>query len=1320
MTHSPDLINAPKDKIFYTLTMFPYPSGSGLHCGHASVFTINDIIARFKRLQWYTVFNPFGFDAFGLPTENYAIKVNKDARTVTDENKAMFFKQIQALNLSFDYDKVIDTSMPDYYKWTQRIFLKLYHAWLVYKKEQRVNWDPIDQTVLANSDVLPDGTAERSGAKVIQKLHSQWFIKITDYADRLIDDLDTVDRPQETKTMQKNWIWRSVGATIDFTVNGEKNTKLTVFTTRPDTLYGVTALVLAPENTVLDEMIQQYWFMPSQWPIRIEHVSKKYPPINTLETKTRNRVTLFVKHPTEDKYLIVYTKASTKLNTLPWWWVDEWETWEQAATRELLEETGYYDIAHIQQIWDEHHWTNVALDGSCNYTSIQRVFLVTLASLDQKPVSKEEQTKHDIFWVDAKQLATTLQDNETVHYGKYYREIYKNTISNVVSLPLASSRDEPIVRPGRVEVKQWYYQQLLDYRQATLLKTAVQRQQDSKEKSGIFSWLYATHPLTWQAIPIWYADYVLPDYGSGAVMLVPAHDTRDWDFAKRHHLPIIQVIKPTFGETTWPENELKEKSSVYAILHDPTTDLYCVFENWSIPWWGIEPGENPLDALTREIAEETGYTDVTVVGDRFFQCTEHYHTWWEKNVHRRNQSTIYLCTLTSHTKAPIANEKGEIETNRPDYQIKRVTAHEMYNLQPHRFRYLMEAYTDKAGVLINSWPFDGLDITTAQETIIAELEKQGIGQKKTTFRLRDWSVSRQRYRGSPIPMLYDTDGSIIPVDENDLPVILPLDLTDIKPKGKSPLEEHPTFKHYHGPKKVPYFAYRDGVYGIRSDMPTKARLRVCVIVYNPVIDKYLCLHYNDTWALTMITWWIDAPDTAIQTVIKEVAEEAGITELTNIVYTGHDTHQYFFNNYPGKESNVYNHTMIFRAETTQTEFGTIDAHELELATPCRMSRDEIAHEIEHTNSTNTNGYPMMKRLLALIDSKPFEWTKRVNAHNDMTQELFAKYSYVEELKQSLHPTSYIRECDTLDTFMCSSFYFLRYPDAHNPDELIRKELREKMFPIDIYSWGKEHTVWHLLYSRFIHKFLYDQGYVSSPEPFVKLVHQGMVLGADGRKMGKRYGNGVDPLEVIDKYGSDAVRTYLMFMGPVDQDKIWSDETLHGTKRYLDRVARIVDQEWFGKHNDQVESAIHTCIQGMTYDMNEMKYNTAVSKLMIATNAIYDANAVSKDSFSAFVIMLSPFAPMLAEQLWKKIWHTDSIDGQSRPLADQSKISSGLIDFPIQINGKMRGTLSVNVAIWQDELLWLIKKSEHFAKYLDGQTIKKIIFVQGKIMNMIVG
>lgn len=784
---SPDFSWLPADKIFYALTMFPYPSGVGLHAGHASVFTINDVVARYKTMSGYTVLNPFGFDAFGLPTENYALQEKKWAREVTDTNKAMFLDQVKALNISFDYERVIDTSMPDYYKWTQWIFVKLMEAGLVYRDEKFVNRCPDCQTVLANDQVV-DGKCERCKSETFQKKHMQWFIKITDYADRLIEDLDSLDRPEETKTTQKNWIWRSEGCEIDFTIPNSDST-LTVFTTRPDTLYGVTAVVLAPENTLIDDL---------------------------------------------------------------------------------------------------------------------------------------------------------LSDDKKI--------------------------------------------QVQSYRETTIAKTAVQRQQDAGEKkTGVFSGLYALHPLTGDSVPVWFADYVLMDYGSGAVMMVPAHDERDDEFARQYDVPVkVVILQP-----------LEQKEN-----------------------------QNPPHDTTNE------------------SC----YTW--------------------------------------------------------------------SGVLINSAQFDGMDSTEAKSAIIDHLESLWIGTRKITYRLRDWSVSRQRYRGSPIPVYYDENNTPHPIPESELPVVLPLDVTDFKPKGKSPLEDHPTFKYYK----------KDG-------------------------------------------------------------------------------------------------------------------------------------------------------------------------------------------------KTYLRECDTLDTFMCSSFYFLRFPDTHNDDALIRQELADKCLPVDFYSGGKEHSVGHLLYSRFIHKFLYDQGYVPSPEPFKKLVHQGMVLGADGRKMGKRYNNGVDPLEIVEKYGSDAVRTYLMFMGPIEADKVRNDGALNGTKKFLDRVHKIPEQTRFGTTHKDVIATVHETITKVTEDIEQYKFNTAISKIMIAINTIYDESSCDYTHLALLAQLLAPFAPILAQEIRTNAWNDWEIAFSSRPVADLSKITSKPINFPIQINGKMRGTLTVTAGISESDLMNLVLAEPSLTKYLTGTT-KKVIFVADKIMNII--
>lgn len=789
---SPNFQNSQQEDIFYILTMFPYPSGIGLHAWHASIFSINDVIARYLRAQWKTVFNPFGFDAFGLPTENYALQTWQSPREVTDTNKANFLTQLEALNLSFDRDRILDTSTPEYYKRTQWLFQELYKAWLVYRDSKFVNRCPHDQTVLANDQVV-SGCCERCKTEVTQKEMMQWFIKVTDYAERLIQDLDMIDWPEETKIMQTNRIWRSEWVEVDFQVWDKT---VTVFTTRPDTLYGVTALVLAPENTVLDKLLDE--------------------------------------------------------------------------------------------------------------------------------------------------------DNK---------------------------------------------QQVIDYRNQVLTKTAIERQQDDTKKTGVFSWLYARHPLTGQDIAIWYADYVLMDYGSGAVMMVPAHDERDREFAKKFDIEVKQVI---------------------------TTDDQEIIELPFVEAW----------------------------------------------------------------------------------------------------------------ILINSDQFDGLNSKEAQTTIIDYLEEQWYGRRKINYKLRDWSVSRQRYRGSPIPIYYtfqdNEDGKYtadnphpdtskwIPhlIPQEELPVLLPLDVEDFNPQWKSPLEDHPTFKYYH----------KD--------------------------------------------WQI-----------------------------------------------------------------------------------------------------------------------------------------------------YLRECDTLDTFMDSSFYFLRFPDTHNTEALISQDLAKKVLPVNLYTWGKEHTVGHLIYSRFIHKFLYDQWLVSTPEPFQKLIHQWMVLGSDGRKMGKRYGNWVDPLDVIATYGADALRTYLMFMGPVESDKARNDNALSGVKKFLDKVETIMTKDRFWQSHDEVTTMLHTTIRDITSDFNAYKFNTAVSKLMILNNTIYDKQSIAKSEYGVFAQLLAPFAPTLAAKMWKTIWQTTDVDFASWPVHDESKIITQTIEFPIQINGKMRGTLEVNPDVQESELLEIIQNNPILTKYL-GDTIIKVIFVPWKIMNII--
>ncbi len=783
-----DLDAAKKDDVYYSLTMFPYPSWSALHAGHASVFTLNDVVARYQRMQWKTVLNPFGFDSFGLPTENYAIKVGKTAQEVTKENAAYFLEQLGSMDLSFDEKRLLYTSDAEYYQWTQRIFSQLFKAGLVYRDTMYVNRCPDCQTVLANDQVV-NGKCERCGAEIMQKKHPQWFIKITDYADRLIDDLALVDWPEETKTNQINWIGRKYGTEIDYEIDGHPGDYITVFTTRPDTNFGASFVVLAPDS----DYVSQY--------------------------------------------------------------------------------------------------------------------------MDSFPNKEEVQA----------------------------------------------------------------------YVKKSLAKTTVQRMQDAKHKTWVHTWLYVVNRLNNKKIPLYIADFVLANVGTGAVVGVPAHDPRDFDFATLMNLDVVRVVQSQEGDDT-----------------------------------------------------------------------------------------------------PI--KKSE------------------------------DVFTDE-GIVMNSDFLNGLTTQEAKEKINDYLEQKGRGKKIVTYKLRDWSVSRQRYRGAPIPVYYDEHGEPQLIPDEELPVVLPLDLEEYKPTGKSPLEDHPTFSTY-----------------------------------------------------------------------------------------------------------------------------------------------------THKNGKN-----------------------------------------------------YQRECDTLDTFMCSSFYFLRYIDPRNTQELGNPEWMNKALSVDFYSGGKEHTVWHLLYARFIHKFLYDQGFVAESEPFKKLFHQWMVMGADGRKMGKRYNNGVDPLEVAREYGSDVLKTYLMFMWPLDADKPWDYNSVRGVQKFLKRVETLL--EWEKTDHNQLPneliSLMHKTIKGTQYDYEHLKFNTVVSKVMILVNKVYDCKVVSNELLLMIAQLLAPMATKVAEHIREKLEQEGSIHYSRFPDFDENKIAQEMLNLPVQFNGKMRGTIEASPWIQQDEVMSLLQNNEHFTKYFEGKEIKKIIYVQDKIVNIIV-
>ena len=903
---------ASRDNALYYLIMFPYPSGSGLHVGHVESQAAIDILARMERMRGKNVLCPIGYDAFGLPAENYAIKTGVHPAETTKKAIENFHNQMQSLGLSFDWSREISTADPEYYKWTQWLFLLFYKNGLAYRKKSPVNWCEGCHTVLANEQVVA-GACERCGTVVVQKDLEQWFFNITKYADRLLAGLDALDWPEKIKSMQRNWIGKSVGAEVEFVVGS-------------DALVSANdSLKFAPE--LADAIL----------------AGKK---TNTLRLEKKNlqvgdTAKLFVRSSTTEARAFAYAKI-TGVETHP-----------------------------LKEI-------PLDLDGHETYASYAE-FLNVMQGYYGADVSLETEFTIYHFEPTASIIPVFTTRPDTL-FGATY----------LVLAPEHKLVDTIVTDDRKSEIEA--------YRTAASKKSALERTELQKEKTGVFSGAYATNPATGEQIPVWIADYVITTYGTGAIMAVPAHDERDFEFAKKYQLPIKKVV---------------------------TLD-----------------GE---------------FSDV----------------------------------------------------------------------------HLDKAFTLE-GIAVRSEFLDGLTTTDAKQKMIAWLEEKGIGNAKTTFRIRDWLVSRQRYWGAPIPIIWCEDHGAQAVEETQLPVELPTDV-DFKPTGESPLVDSVTFHNVKCP--------------------------VC-----------------------------------------------------------------------GKDAR--------------------------------------------------------------------------------------------------------RESDTMDTFVDSSWYYLRYTDPHNANAFADKSKVDYWCPVDLYLGGAEHAVMHLLYARFFAYALHDLGYLNFEEPFVKLRNQGLILGPDGEKMSKSKGNVVNPDDVVSEYGADALRMYEMFMGPLEDAKPWDTKGVVGIRRFLDKVdnasSRVERSETEGSHtkqeipplpsvgrNDTVNRTLHKAIKKVTADLEELKFNTAISQLMIVVNEFSSASSIDKETFETFLKLLAPLAPHLAEELWEKLGHVTSIFNESWPVFDPALIVDDVVEMGVQVNGKVRGTISIAPNADEATAKELAFANANVMKWMEGKEIVKIVYVPGKIFNIVV-
>lgn len=766
---------------YYVLDMFPYPSGAGLHVGHPEGYTATDIICRYRRMRGFNVLHPMGWDAFGLPAENYAIKTGQHPRKVTEENIATFKRQIQSIGFSYDWDREVDTTDPNYYKWTQWIFLQLYKKGLAYESELPINWCPSCKTGLANEEVV-NGKCDRCGTQTTKKNLRQWVLKITEYAERLLRDLEGLDWPESIKIMQRNWIGKSEGAHVRFSVK-DSDDVIEVFTTRPDTLFGATYMVLAPEHPLVD--------------------------------------------------------------------------------------------------------------------------------------------------------ALTTPDRQKAVFA---------------------------------------------YKEKALMKNDLERTELNKEKTGEFIGAFAINPVNGKEIPIWISDYVLMGYGKGAIMAVPAHDQRDYEFAQKFELPITQVI-----------------------------------------------------------------------------------------------------------------EGGDLQK---------------------------EAY-EGDGPLVNSDFLNGLTVQEAKSHMIRWLEEKGIGDGAVNYKMKDWVFSRQRYWGEPIPIINCTKCGAVPLDEKDLPLLLP-DVEKYEPTGtgESPL--------------------------------------------------------------------------------------AGIADWVNV--------------------------------------------------DCPKC-----------------GGP-------------------------------AK-----------------RETNTMPQWAGSCWYYLRYLSPWDDKHFADPKEQDYWMNVDLYVGGAEHAVLHLLYSRFWHKVLFDLGHVKQAEPFHKLMNQGLILGEDGEKMSKSRGNVINPDDVIKRYGADTLRCYEMFMGPFADSKPWNTKGIEGIYRFLQKVWRLMEEHEIADVDapEAIQKLLHKTIKKVGDDIDNFRFNTAISQMMILTNDLFHEKTLSKKVMEQFALILSPYAPHLAEEMWEALGHSSTLAYEPWPAYDPELIKENTFELVFMINGKKRGSTQAPADITEEAAITLALENEDTKRHLEGKEIIKKLYVPGKLVNVVV-
>ncbi len=1123
-------------KPFYGLVEFPYPSGAGLHVGHVRSYTGMDVIVRKRRMEGFETMFPIGWDAFGLPAENYAIKTGIHPSITTRENINTFREQLKACGFSFDWDREVDTTDPEYYKWTQWIFLKLYEKGLAYKKEMPVNWCPKDKCVLANEEVV-DGKCERCGTPVEKRNKEQWMLAITKYAERLDKDLDDTDFLERIKIQQRNWIGLSEGSEIDFKIKTEGSSpkKKILIGTRNNAKFKMLTACFSPNLDVEfislnDVHVDDSALVEGQdFEENAKLKSEFYFKATGIPTISTDHILWLEKWPKNKGYMVHLRKEANPNS-------------DRATDEEVImflknwmKEVGN-SPAHF-----EYAISFTDTTGTKGFVSLQRNYVL-------------QEKQSSTFW-EGYPTESFLLDVETGEYKSEQKDDfrYAGLISDLAKaakdwfadlFTVYTTRADTlfgctycVLAPEHALVKKLLAEgsiknkeEVQKYIDAAVQKIDMDRSAEGKEKTGVkLEGVMAINPGNQKEIPVYIADYVLATYGTGAIMAVPAHDERDNEFAKKYGIETKQVVAPYTVIKTGSEAPRSDETIVYfdcatsIIKHWSEEKYYVVeFANGFQGFVGghVEEGETTQQTAVREAGEESGYTDFKNVECIF----EHAYGRGYKSRKEREEEchdAFYVIELASDVRIDIVDK----ETKQGGWKTKEeILASSVFN-DGHKLAFghyvTRKGFTDD-GVLVNSGTFNKL---SSEEARVKITEAVG-GKLVKKSKLRDWVFARQRYWGEPIPLVYDKNGKMHPVHVSELPITLPqVEKYEPTDNGESPLYQVPEWVH-----------------------------------------------------------------------VK----------------------------------------------------GKIDA----------------------------DGY----------------------FHTDTAGEEFR------------------RETDTMPQWAGSSWYFMRYIDPKNDQAIGEETMLKKWLPVTWYNGGMEHTTLHLLYSRFWYKFLFDLGMTPTSEPYYRRTSQGMILGAGGVKMSKSLGNVINPDEIVKKFGADTLRMYEMFIGPFDQAVAWDDKSVIGIRRFVDKVYALKDKI---NDTDNTFSITHKTIKKVGEDIETTAFNTAISSLMICLNEYEKEGSVSKNDFKIFTKLLAPFAPFLASELWKFIGEKSEVHAESWPICDESKLISDTVTYVLQVNGKLRGEITLPVSTGKEEVLKAVKSLEGYAKYVGEAIPKKEIFVPGKLINIVI-